>query len=123
VLPAGDYTVTLDDERVLETLAIEDGATLKFSLPQDVDVTPLTVVKGVEAAEGAGLELEANDFNKAHHRERVTLIECGTDSSAALQRLADSLNTQLGKVRTTVEDGKKLVYTAPPEGGTIISVR
>ena len=123
VLPAGDYSVTLDDERVLETLAIEDGATLKIALPQDVEATPLTVVKSVEAAEGAGLELEAKAFNKAHPRESVTLIECGTDSSAALQRLANSLNTRLGKDRAVVEDDTKLVYTAPPEGGTIISVR
>ena len=123
VLPAGDYTVTLDDERVLETLAIEDGATLRIALPQDVDATPLTVVKGVEAAEGAGLELEAKAFNKAHHRESVTLIECGADSSAALQRLADSLNEKLRRVRASVEDGTKLIYTAPPPGGVTISVR
>ena len=51
------------------------------------------------------------------------MIACGTDSSDALQRLADSLNAKLGRVRATVEDGTKLVYTAPPEGGTIISVR
>ena len=123
VLPAGDYTVTLDDERVLETLAIEDGATLKIALPADVEVTPLTVVKGVEAAAGAGLELEAKAFNKAHHRESVTLIECGTDSSAALQRLADSLNAKLRRVRATVEDGTKLIYTAPPPGGVTLVVR
>ena len=51
------------------------------------------------------------------------LIECGTDSSAALQRLADSPNTRLGKDRATVDDGTKLIYTAPSEGGTIISIR
>ena len=123
VLPVGNYTVTLDDERVLETLSVEAGVTLKIVLPQDMDATPLTVVKVVEATEGAGLELEAKSFNKAHHRERITLIQCGTDSSAALQRLADSLNAKLRRVRATVEDGTKLIYTAPPEGGTIISVR
>ena len=115
--------VTLDDERVLETLAIEDGATLKIALPADVKVTPLTVVKGVEAAEGAGLELEAKAFNTAHPRESVMVIECGTDSSAALQLLADSLNAKLRRVRATVEDGTKLIYTAPPPGGVTISVR
>ena len=51
------------------------------------------------------------------------MIECGTDSSAALQRLADSLNANLRRVRATVEDGTKLIYTAPPPGGVTISVR
>jgi hypothetical protein len=123
ILPAGDYTVTLDDERVVETLAIEDGATLKIALPADVEVTPLTVVKGVAAAAGAGLSLAAADFNRSHPRARITLIECGTDSSAALQRLADSLNANLGRVRASVEDGTKLVYTAPPPSGINLIVR
>ena len=123
VLPAGDYMVTIDDERVVETLAIEDGATLEIALPADVEVTPLTVMEGVEAAAGAGLSLAAADFNRSHPRARITLIACGADSSAALQRLADSLNANLGRVRATVEDGTKLIYTAPPPSGVSLIVR
>ena len=42
---------------------------------------------------------------------------------AALQRLADSLNAKLGRVRATVEDGTRLVYAAPPPSGATVIVR
>ena len=70
----------------------------------------------------AGLELEARGFNKEHHDERFTLIECGSDSTAALQNLANSLNANVGRNCTAVEGGTRLVYTVPPRPGLIISV-
>jgi len=123
-LPAGDYTATLDDEWVLDSLSIGAGATLRIALPVDVDgAARLTVVNGIEADAAAGLELDAEEFNGEHPRQSVTLIECETDSAAALQVLADSLNSSLGRVRATVEDGTRLVYVAPPPSGIKIIVR
>ena len=69
------------------------------------------------------VSLAAADFNRSHPRARITLIECGTDSTAALQRLADSLNANLGRVRAPVEAGTKLIYTAPPPSGVSLIVR
>jgi hypothetical protein len=54
----------------------------------------------------------------------VTLIACGVDSSAALQTLADSLNASLRRERAaTIEDGTRLVYTAPPPSGVTVIIR
>ena len=76
-----------------------------------------------DGIDNAGLALDSAAFDKAHPKECVTLIACGADSSAALQTLADSLNAKLGRVRATVEDGTRLVYTAPPPPGAIVIVR
>ena len=64
--------------------------------------------------------LEADGFDKAHHGERFTLIECGVDSTAALQTLANSLNTSSDRNCTAVEGGTNLVYIAPPPSGLVI---
>ena len=125
-LPAGDYAVTLDEDWVIGELSVGAGATLKLALPRSKGVlppTPLTVLNGIEAAVTAELELDARGFNKEHHDERFTLIECGADSTAALQTLASSLNANLGRNCTAVENGTRLVYIVPPRPGLIISVQ
>ena len=125
-LPAGDYAVTLDEDWVIGELSVGADATLKLALPRSKGMlppTPLTVLNGIEAAATAGLSLEAKGFNKEHHDKRFTLIECGSDSTAALQTLANSLNASLGRNCTVVEDGTRLVYIVPPRPGLIISVQ
>ena len=127
VLPAGDYAATLNDEWVLDSLSVGAGATLRIAVPVDGNgadgAVPLTLANGLAADAAAGLALDSAAFDKAHPKECVTLIACGADSSAALQTLADSLNAKLGRVRTTVEDGTRLVYAAPPPAGAMVVVR
>ncbi len=126
VLPNGSYTVTLDDEWVVDSLSVGAGATLALALPEDGNgdngAVPLTVLGAFAADSGAGLVLDSAQFNKAHRLETATLIECGSDSTTALQTLSESLNTAIGANRASVSpDGKRLVYTAPPpEAFTII---
>ena len=125
-LPDGDYAVTLDEDWVIGELSVGVGATLKLALPRSKGMlppTPLTVLNGIDAAATAGLALEAKEFNKEHHDERFALIECGSDSTVALQTLANSLNASLGRNCTAVEDGTRLVYIAPARPGLIISVQ
>ena len=126
-LPAGDYTVTLDDETVVESLSVGAGAALSLTVPADAGAVPLTVLGGVTADATAGLVLDAAAFSRKHPEESITLIECEKDSSAALAALADNLSfVNTGNARQgTVEvvDGKKLVYTAPHKPGTSIVIR
>ena len=125
-LPDGSYTVTLDDEWVVDSLSVGAGATLKLALPRsrgELPPTPLTVLNGIDAAATAELELEARGFNREHHDKRFTLIECGVDSTAALQTLASSLNENLGRSCTAVEGGTRLVYIVPHRPGLVISVQ
>lgn len=126
-LPAGDYTVTLEDERVVDSLSIGAGATLKLALPKDGNgddgEVPLTIFGGLSTETGAGLAIESKAFDKAHYQESATLITCGATSTAALQTLADSFNTAAGKTLVTVESGNRLVYTAPPPSGTMMIFR
>jgi len=84
---------------------------------------PLTLVNGLTADADAGLDLDSSAFDWEHPRGRVTLIACGVDSSAALQTLADSLNASRRRNRATVEDGTRLVYTAPPPSGSVVFIR
>lgn len=128
VLPAGNYTATLDDEWVVDSLSVGAGATLALALPKDGNapdgVVPLTVLGTLTADSGAGLVLDSAQFDKAHHMETATLIECGDDSAAALQALAGSLNAALGSSRASVSaDGKNLVYAAPPPQAFTLIVR
>lgn len=127
VLPAGDYAATLNDEWVLDSLSVGAGATLRIVVPVDGngagDAVPLTLVNGLSADAAAGLDLDSSAFDWEHPRERVTLIACGVDSSAALQTLADSLNASRRRNRATVEDGTRLVYTAPPPSGSAVFIR
>jgi hypothetical protein len=130
VLPDGDYTVTLDDETVVESLSVGAGAKLKMTLPSSADATnmvPLTVFGEVTAASGAGIVLDAKAFGRKHAEESITLVECERDSAAALQALADNLsfvNTDHVRQGTVeVVDGTKLVYTAPVKAGVILIIR
>ena len=127
VLPAGDYTVTLDDETVVESLSVGAGVKLSLTVPADAGVVPLTVLGGVTADATAGLVLDAKAFGKKHPEESITLIDCEADSAAALQALADNLsfvNTDAVRQGTVaVVDGKKLVYTAPRGPGLTIIIQ
>ena len=128
VLPAGDYTVTLAGETVVESLSVGAGAKLKMALPSGADATDaamLTVFGEMTAASDAGIVLDARAFGRKHAEESITLVECEKDSTAALQALADNLsfdNTdRCGTV--AVVDGVRLVYTAPQKPGTILGIR
>lgn len=128
VLPDGSYTVTLDDELVVDSLSVGAGATLALALPKDGNgdngAVPLTVLGALAADSCAELTLDSTQFNKAHRLETATLIECGFDSTAALQTLAGSLNTAIGANCASVSaDGRRLVYTAPAPGAFVITVR
>lgn len=128
VLPGGSYTVTLDDEWVVDSLSVGAGATLALALPKDGNgdngAVPLTVIGALAADSGAGLALDSTQFNKAHRLETATLIECGFNSTVALQTLAGSLNTVLGANRASVSaDGRRLIYTAPGPEAFVITVR
>ena len=126
VLPAGDYTVTLD-ETVVESLSVGAGAKLSLTVPADAGVVPLTVLGAVTAESGAGLVLDAAAFSRKHPEESITLIECESDSATALQALADNLafvNTGRARQGTVaVADGKRLVYTAPHKPGITIVIQ
>ena len=127
VLPDGDYTVTLGDETVVESLFVGAGAALSLTVPADGGAVPLTVLGGVTAGAAARLMLDAKAFDKNHPRESITLIECEKDSAPALQALSanpsfvNASGTRNGTV--AVVDGRRLVYTAPSEGGTVLIVR
>ena len=127
VLPAGDYTVTLAGETVVESLSVGAGAKLSLTVPADFGVVPLTVLGGVTAESGAGIVLDAAAFGRKHAEESITLVECEKDSAAALQALADNLsfiNTDHVRQGTVeVVDGTKLVYTAPHKPSTTIVIK
>ena len=127
VLPAGDYAAMLNDEWVLDSLSVGAGATLRIAVPVDGNgadgAVPLTLMNGLTADAAAGLDLDSSAFDWEHPRGRVTLIACGVDSSAALQTLADSLNASRRRNRAAVEDGTRLVYTAPPPSGSAVFIR
>ena len=128
VLPAGDYTVTLGDETVVESLSVGAGAKLKMTLPFGADATnmvPLTVFGAVAADSGAGIVLDAKAFGRKHAEQSITLIECEKDSTAALQALAANISFVNTDRHGTVAvvDGNKLVYTAPVKSGFMLIIR
>jgi hypothetical protein len=125
-LPAGDYTVTLDEQTwSLGSLYMGAGAKLKMALPTgtyDADKAIVTVSGGVAVEATAGLVLEkVAAFCAAHSRERVTLLSCGIDSTAALRNIANAVNATLPCGKVAVVNGTALVFKAP--GGTIISIQ
>ena len=129
VFPAGDYTVTLDDETVVEALSIGAGAKLEMTLPSDANATnmvPLMVFGAVAADNGAGLVLDTQTFDSTHKGESITLIECKLDSAAALSALADNISfaddDQHGTV-AVADDGVRLVYTAPNKSAFTICIQ
>ena len=128
ILPAGDYTVTLDEATwSLRWLFIGAGAKLKLpALPADgfdANKAVVTVSSGVAADATAGLVIDASAF-KYSNGGTITLIECARESTASLQNLADNLafvNTSDSRKGTVaVVGGTKLVYTAPQHGMTLI---
>ena len=129
VFPAGDYTVTLDDETVVEALSIGAGAKLEMTLPSDANATnmvPLMVFGAVAADNGAGLVLDTQTFDSTHKGESITLIECKLDSAAALSALAGNISfaddDQHGTV-AVADDGVRLVYTAPNKSAFTICIQ
>ncbi len=114
-------------EEVVGSLSIGASAALSFALPADPDVVPLTILGGMTADAGAGIQLDAAAFSKKHPQESVTIIECGKDSTAALNVLAANLsfvNTGIARRGTVaVADGTRLVYTAPHKPGTAIIIQ
>ena len=125
-LPAGDYTVTLDEQTwSLGSLYMGAGAKLKMALPTgtyDADKAIVTVSGGVAVEATAGLVLEkVAAFCAAHSREKITLLSCGVDSTAVLRNIANAVNATLPCGKVAVVNGTELVFKAP--GGTIISIR
>ena len=114
-------------EEVVGSLSLGADAALSFALPADPDVVPLTILGGMTADAGAGIQLDAAAFGKNHPEESVTLIACEKDSAAALETLASNLsfvNTSSTRCGTlSVVDGTRLVYTAPQKPGTTIVIR
>ena len=126
-LPAGDYTVTLDEANwALGSLSIGAGVKLKLpALPSgayDSSKAILTLSGGIAADATAGLILEnVEAFCAAHSAERITLISCGTDSKAALRNIANAVNEVLPCGKVAVVGGTALVFKAP--SGTVISIQ
>ena len=119
-------TVSIGEE-IVGSLSVGANAVLSLAVPADVVAVPLTVLGGITAEMGAGLQLDAAAFGRRHPEESITLIECEHDSAIALATLADNLsfvNTDACRRGTVaVEDGVKLVYTAPQRPGTAIVIR
>ena len=125
-MPAGDYTVTLDEQTwSLGSLYMGAGAKLKMVLPTgafDADKAIVTVSGGVAAEATAGLVLEnVEAFCVAHSREKITLLSCGVDSTAALRNIANAVNATLPCGKVAVVGGTALVFKAPV--GTVISIQ
>ena len=125
VLPDGVYVMTLDGERVVDSLVIGAGAALKFDLPSDAtatNVVRLTVFGKVEADAAARLVLDAAAFGRVYTEGSATLLACDVASPDALQNLADNVSfvggRRLGRVEVAA-DGKSLVYTAVLQGTMI----
>ena len=114
-------------EEVVGSLSLGADAALSFALPADPDVVPLTILGGMTADAGAGLQLDAAAFGKKHPEESITLIVCEKDSSAALETLASNLSfvntSSVRRGTVAVADGTRLVYTAPQKPGTKIIIR
>ena len=125
-MPAGDYTVTLDEATwSLGSLSIGAGAKLKMALPTgeyDANKAIVAVSGGFAAEATAGLVLEnVEAFCTAHSREKITLLSCGVDSTAALRNIANAVNEVLPCGKVAVVGGTALVFKAP--SGTVISIR
>ena len=124
VISSGTASV---EEEVVGSLSLGADAVLSLAVPVDAGATPLTVLGGISAETGAGLQLDAKAFGKMHPLESITLVECEKDSTAALEALAANLSfVGIPRARqgtVAVVDGKKLVYTAPQKPGMCLIVR
>jgi hypothetical protein len=124
-LPAGDYTVTLDEATwALGSLSIGAGVKLKLpALPSgayDSSKAILTLSGGIAADATAGLVLENAEAFCVHNKQ-ITLLSCGADSTAALRNLAASVNATLSIGKVRVVDGTSLEFKAPT--GLLISIQ
>ena len=115
------------EEEVVCSISVGADTVLSLVIPDDAGTVPLTVLGGMTAETGAGLQLDAAAFSKKHPQESITIIECGKDSTAALNALAANLsfvNTGIARRGTVaVADGTRLVYTAPHKPGTTIIIQ
>ena len=123
-----------------DSIKLRAGARLKFTLPADgFAATPITTAGGVRVVSDAEetvqsyavvpskLVIDASAFDLERIGRKQTLVECATDSTASLQRLADNLefvNTPSRRQGTVTveENGTKLVYKSVG-GGTAIFIR
>ena len=65
---------------------------------------------------------EFNHFDcAAHSKGRITLLSCGTDSTAALRNIANAVNATLPCGKVAVVGGTALMFKAP--GGMVISMQ
>jgi len=114
-------------EEIVGSLSVGAGAVLSLAVPADAGAVPLTILGGMTAETGAGIQLDAAAFGRRHPQESITLIACEKNSTAALGTLAANLsfiNTDSARRGTVaVVDGKSLVYTAPQKPGTTIVIR
>ena len=125
VFSSGDYTVTLSEPWSLGNLEIGAGVSLALPMPSgEYDATkPLLAVAGSVSADAtSAVSIEVEAFNNNHRGgSSVNLIVCGVDSTAALQRLADSVKSAHKGCSCRVVNGTRLVYRSP--SGFIISVQ
>ena len=116
VFAAGDYTGTVSEPWTLGGLELGAGVKLDLVLPTtgyDPTKALLEIEGGVSVAEGAALELDLSAFGREVHGNEVTLVSCGTESTASLKRLADSLNATLTDGKVVVRNGTDLIYRVP----------
>ena len=84
---------------------------------------PLLAVAGSVSADAtSAVSIEVEAFNNNHRGgSSVNLIVCGVDSTAALQRLADSVKAAHNGCSCKVVNGTRLVYRSP--SGLVISIQ
>lgn len=125
VFSAGDYTVTLSEPWELGGLELGAGVSMALPMPSgEYDATkPLLAVAGSVSADAtSAVSIEIDAFNKNHRGgSSVNLIVCGVDSTAALQRLADSVKAAHNGCSCKVVNGTRLVYRSP--SGLVISIQ
>ena len=125
VFSSGDYTVTLSEPWTLGGLELGAGVSMALPMPSgEYDATkPLLAVAGSVSADAtSAVSIEVEAFNNNHRGgSSVNLIVCGVDSTAALQRLADSVKAAHKGCSCKVVNGTRLVYRSP--SGFIISVQ
>ena len=114
-LPAGDYTVTLDDATwALGSLSIGAGATLKLPLPTgayDANKAILTLSDGIAVDDTAEIALDGVATFLANHTSwEIPLVTCEAGSTDTLRTLAAKFNATLPAGRVHVTDGNSLVF-------------
>lgn len=114
-LPAGDYTVTLDEATwSLGSLSIGAGATLAIPLPSgayDANKAILTISDGIAVDDSAEIELEGVAAFLANHTSwEIPLVTCEAGSTDTLRTLAAKFNATLPAGRVHVTDGNSLVF-------------